>query len=43
MDREAIETLPQGDNTPIDKVLLQAPGVSYDSAVSHPDFHVRNE
>jgi len=43
MDREAIEALPQGDNTPIDKVLLQAPGVSYDSAVSNPDFHVRNE
>jgi hypothetical protein len=43
MDREAIEALPQGDNTPIDKVLLQAPGVSYDSAVSNPDYHVRNE
>jgi hypothetical protein len=24
-------------------VLLQAPGVSYDSAISNPDFHVRNE
>jgi outer membrane receptor protein involved in Fe transport len=23
--------------------LLQAPGVSYDSAISNPDFHVRNE
>jgi outer membrane receptor protein involved in Fe transport len=43
MDREALEALPQGDNTPIDKVLLQAPGVSYDSAVSNPDYHVRNE
>jgi len=43
MDRGALEALPQGDNTPIDKVLLQAPGVSYDSAVSNPDFHVRNE
>jgi len=43
MDREAIDTLPQGENTAIDKVLLQAPGVSYDSAVSNPDFHVRNE
>ncbi len=41
--REAIEKLPQGDNTPIDKVVLQMPGVSYDSAVSNPDFHVRNE
>ncbi len=35
--------MPQGDNTPIDKVILQMPGVSYDSAVSNPDFHVRNE
>ena len=43
INREAIETLPQGDNTPIDKVLLQAPGVSYNSAVANPDFHVRNE
>ncbi|HKH81573.1 MAG TPA: TonB-dependent receptor [Methylovirgula sp.] len=43
MDRQAIESLPQGDNTPIDKVVLQAPGVSYDSAISNPDFHVRNE
>ena len=36
-------SLPQGDNTPLDKVVLQFPGVSYDSAVSNPDFHVRNE
>ncbi len=43
MDQEAIDSLPQGKNTPLDKVLLQAPGVSYDSAVSNPDFHVRNE
>jgi hypothetical protein len=43
MDQQAIETLPQGENTPLDKVLLQAPGVSYDSAISNPDFHVRNE
>lgn len=43
MDHAAIVSLPQGENTPIDKVLLQAPGVSYDSAVSNPDFHVRNE
>ena len=41
--RQAIENLPQGDNTPIDKVILQMPGVSYDSAVSNPSFHVRNE
>ncbi|HUI21810.1 MAG TPA: TonB-dependent receptor [Methylocella sp.] len=43
MDYEAIEILPQGLYTPIDKVLLQLPGVSYDSAVSNPDYHVRNE
>jgi outer membrane receptor protein involved in Fe transport len=43
IDEEALELLPQGKNTPIDKVLLQAPGVSYDSAISNPDFHVRNE
>jgi outer membrane receptor protein involved in Fe transport len=43
LTRESIETLPQADNTPIDKVVLQFPGVSYDSAVSNPNFHVRNE
>jgi outer membrane receptor protein involved in Fe transport len=43
IDSAAIDALPQGRNTPIDKVMLQAPGVSYDSAVSNPDFHVRNE
>src|SRR5208282_2904545 len=43
IDRAAIEELPQGDNTPIDKLILQAPGVSYDSAASNPNFHVRNE
>jgi outer membrane receptor protein involved in Fe transport len=43
LDQLVIDTLPQGKNTPIDKVLLQAPGVSYDSAISNPDFHVRNE
>jgi len=41
--RQTIENLPQGDNTPIDKVILQMPGVSYDSAVSNPSFHVRSE
>jgi len=43
ISREDIQSAPQGDNTPIDKVILQAPGVSYDSAVANPDFHVRNE
>jgi hypothetical protein len=36
VDYEALETLPQGQYTPIEKVLLQLPGVSYDSAVSNP-------
>ena len=36
--RRGIEELPQGDNTPIEKVVLQAPGVSQDSAASG-DFH----
>jgi outer membrane receptor protein involved in Fe transport len=43
LTRQDIVNLPQGDNTPIDKVILQFPGVSYDSAVSNPAFHVRNE
>ena len=43
ISRQAILDMPQGDNTPIDKVILQMPGVSYNSAVSNPNFHVRNE
>ena len=43
ISRDTIEKLPQVDNTPIDKVVLQLPGVSYNSAVANPDFHVRNE
>ena len=39
----ALQAQPQGPNSSLDKVLLQAPGVSADSAVSNPDFHVRNE
>ena len=42
MPREALEALPQGTNAPLDKVLLQTPGVSQDSAASG-DIHVRNE
>lgn len=42
IDRQEIEALPQGDNTPLDKVLLQAPGVAQDSAASG-NLHVRNE
>jgi outer membrane receptor protein involved in Fe transport len=43
VDRAAIETMPQGDNTPVDKLVLQLPGVNYDSAASNPNFHVRGE
>jgi len=42
MNRAFIETLPGGANTPLNSVLLQAPGVSQDSAVNG-DIHVRNE
>ena len=37
-----IESLPQGNNTTLDRVLLQFPGVSQDSAASG-DLHIRNE
>jgi len=43
IDQRELQALPQGENTPLDKVVLQIPGVSYDSAISNPDFHVRNE
>ena len=42
VNRAAIESMPQGGDTPINKVLLQAPGVSQDSAASG-EIHVRNE
>jgi hypothetical protein len=31
MTRDNIERLPGGDETPVDKAILQFPGVSYDS------------
>jgi hypothetical protein len=37
-----IENMPGGTNTPLDKVLLQAPGVTQDSAASGL-LHIRNE
>jgi hypothetical protein len=43
IDRAAILASPQGDNTPVDKLVLQLPGVNYDSAASNPNFHVRGE
>ncbi len=42
LDQKSIEALPQGTNAPLDKVLLQTPGVSQDSAASG-SLHVRNE
>jgi outer membrane receptor protein involved in Fe transport len=42
VNHQAIEALPQGNNTTLDKVLLQTPGVSQDSAASG-ELHVRNE
>ena len=42
MSQETLEALPQGTNAPVDKVLLQAPGVSQDSAASG-SLHVRND
>jgi hypothetical protein len=40
--RTVLESLPQGDNAPLDKIMLQAPGVAQDSAASGL-LHVRNE
>jgi hypothetical protein len=42
VNRDTIEALPQGDNAPLDKVLLQTPGVYQDSAASG-NLHIRNE
>jgi len=42
MDAETIEDLPQGSDTSLDKVLLQAPGVAEDSAASG-SLHIRGE
>jgi outer membrane receptor protein involved in Fe transport len=38
--RQAIETQPQGDNQPLNQLLLQAPGVAQDS---FGQLHVRND
>ena len=37
-----VDSLPQGNQTDFDRVVLQLPGVSQDSAASG-DFHIRNE
>ena len=42
VNHQAIEAMPQGNNSTLDKVLLQFPGVTQDSAASG-ELHVRNE
>jgi outer membrane receptor protein involved in Fe transport len=42
ISHETIQDLPQGTNQPVEKVLLQLPGVSLDSAASGL-LHVRND
>jgi outer membrane receptor protein involved in Fe transport len=42
ISKEDIQKLPQAENTPVEKVLLQLPGVSQDSAESG-GLHIRNE
>ena len=42
LSHNSIEALPQGANAPVERVILQAPGVSQDSAASGL-FHVRND
>ena len=42
ISHDTIEALPQGANAPVEKVLLQTPGVSQDSAASGL-LHVRND
>ena len=42
LSHNLIEALPGGDNATIEKILLQTPGVSQDSAASG-SIHVRNE
>ncbi|MGO9363766.1 MAG: TonB-dependent receptor domain-containing protein [Rhodomicrobium sp.] len=40
--QQDIEALPQADNLPVDKLLLQTPGIAQDSAASG-NLHIRNE
>jgi outer membrane receptor protein involved in Fe transport len=42
LSHDTIQALPQGTNAPVEKILLQAPGVSQDSAASGL-LHVRND
>ena len=40
--KAGVDTLPQGNQTEFDRLVLQLPGISQDSAASG-DFHIRNE
>lgn len=42
VDAQAIDNLPQGEDTSLDKLLLQTPGVAQDSAASG-NLHIRGE
>jgi hypothetical protein len=42
ISHDTIQALPQGENATVEKILLQAPGVTQDSAASG-SLHVRNE
>jgi outer membrane receptor protein involved in Fe transport len=42
ISHDTIQALPQGTNAPVEKVILQMPGVSQDSAASGL-FHIRND
>src|ERR1700758_831037 len=42
ISQATIQALPGGDNQTVEKIILQAPGVTQDSAASG-NFHVRNE
>src|SRR6476659_2171919 len=42
ISHDTIQALPGGDDQTVEKILLQAPGVTQDSAASG-NFHVRNE
>jgi hypothetical protein len=42
LSRDAIAAMPLGGNQPVERVILQAPGVSQDSAASGL-FHIRND
>ena len=42
ISQSTIQALPGGDNQPVEKILLQTPGVSQDSAASGT-LHVRND